>query len=275
MNSVNEWIYERIIGTLCLSARICFIFKTTWRISIKFLWFVSFKTGDKLFFFVILSFEKWNILSMLVFSVLKPCGPVGRYRRFGGTYWLHRQVRSERGTEELDRYNPKQLLIIHEGRGSMSLQNVSVFLQVHAALQPGRLIPTSAPLWKSHFVLEFVYAWFFDLNVADTKFIYRTEIPEAELESYHSTFCLLQEMPLVWLRVSRHKKMFEITAQPRHKIIERCQVWTRDSGMLLRETLVHLANVIRFERVFWKEFSIVAQCGRCAYVAPSAFSVTF
>jgi hypothetical protein len=62
-------------------------------------------------------------LLMLSFWVVTPCGRVGRYQRFGGTYCLYFQGRRV--------------------WGSMLLWNVGIYLQVHTTLQPRR--PTSAP----------------------------------------------------------------------------------------------------------------------------------
>jgi hypothetical protein len=55
------------------------------------------------------------MMSVLVFWVVKPCGLVGRYQRFEGTF------------------SP-------EDGDSIFLRNVGIYLQVHTALQPRRLI---------------------------------------------------------------------------------------------------------------------------------------
>jgi hypothetical protein len=60
-------------------------------------------------------------MSMLVFWVVTPCGLVGRYQRFGGTYCLYLQDWSEDG-------------------GRTFLRNVGIYPQTHMTSQPRRTI---------------------------------------------------------------------------------------------------------------------------------------
>jgi hypothetical protein len=95
---------------------------------------------------VMLGTSSWLILSLviwgshggedviLVFWVVKPCGLVGRYQRFRGTYCLH-----------LKGWNLKD-------GGNMFFRNFAIYLQVHTALQLRKPTSISSSLenLKSH-----------------------------------------------------------------------------------------------------------------------------
>jgi hypothetical protein len=162
---------------------------------------------------------------MLIFWVVKPCGLVGRYQRFGGTYCLHLQ--------RWNHFSPKD-------RDSMFLRNVGIYLQALTALQPRTTTTCSKRTF--HATENFPYPFWILRNLQTAVDLWRRQ--------------MILDTPFP-VQKKRHQEC-EIKAQSnlfegrKHNGPPRTSAWYVYTWMLLYVNVKHVLTFVSL-KVNWKE----------------------